>query len=153
MATDGMSRWLESLDDERLRALVERRLGRVHRLPSSFDQLASLLSQPHACDDAVRALDRSAVQVAALLAERGGRCTADELALALGLSSQVAQVALERAAVQALTWPGADGTWRAAAGLRHYAPVLLARGPSYLQLLERMRLQGVSPLEWCSSGS
>lgn len=141
MANDGMSSWLASLDDERLTAVVERRLDRVHWLPASFDQLASLLSQPESCFEAVHELDRTGAQVAALLGEGGGRSTAAELGRRLGQSPEVVAAALDRAGGLALAWPGAEGTWRAAAGLRAHAAVLLSRGPSYLQLLERMRLQ------------
>lgn len=146
MATDGMSRWLEGLDDERLTALVERRLGRVHRLPSSFDQLASLLSQPQSCTEAVRHVDRTAVQVAALVAESGGRGTPGEVATALDLPPQDVRAALERAEEQGLAWPVGADAWRTPAGLRHQAPLLLARGPSYRQLLEEMRLQELRAL-------
>jgi hypothetical protein len=146
MANDGMSRWLESLDDERLTSLVERRLARVHRLPSSFDELASLLSQLPSCTEAVRRVDRTAAQVVALIAESGGRGAADELAAALRLPAQEVRAALERAEEQGLAWPVGDDAWRTPGGLRHQVPVLLARGPSYLQLLDGMRLQELRAL-------
>jgi hypothetical protein len=146
MANDGMSRWLEGLDDERLTALVERRLGRVHRLPPSFDQLASLLSQVQSCSEAVRRVDRTAVQIAARTAEAGARATPDDLAAELDLPAQDVRAALERASGHGLAWPVDEQAWRTPGGLRHLVPVLLARGPSYDQLLDGMRLQELRAL-------
>ncbi|MBC7373583.1 MAG: hypothetical protein H7323_06295, partial [Frankiales bacterium] len=59
MAAEGISQWLAGLSDDRLVGLVEVRLGRIARQPSSFDQLGALLSQVQSCDEALRQLDRS----------------------------------------------------------------------------------------------
>lgn len=138
MIADGLSRWLEGCDDARLTSLVAERLGRVHRPPASFDQLASLLSQVQSCAQAVRSLDRTAVQVVGVVAAAGGRATVDELATALGVEQSHALAALHRAEVLALAWPSSAGAWRTPAGLAHLARQVLERGVPYDELLSHL---------------
>ncbi|CAN5151662.1 hypothetical protein BH24ACT10_BH24ACT10_17230 [soil metagenome] len=130
-----MSRWLADRGDQELIALLSQRLGRVSRPPASFDQLASLLSAPQSCAEALRLLDRSAAQVIAVLAGGGGRSEPHALAAALGVEEPHVLAALQRAERLALAWPGSGGTWRTAAGVAHLARQVLERGVTYDELL------------------
>ena len=144
---EGMSRWLEQLDDAALTALLERRVGRMHRLPNSFDDLASLLSQVQSCSTALEALDRTAAQVVSVLADAGGRATVDRLTeLLCGAEPDddnraVVEAALHRACEQALCWPlaGTD-MWRACGGMGWAGRSVLGRMPTWAELLESSRL-------------
>lgn len=135
MAADGMSGWLVDQDDQELIALVSRRLGRTVRAPASFDQLASLLSAPQSCSQALRGLDRSAAQVVAVLAGAGGRAEPHAVAAAMGVEGTHVLAALQRAERLALAWPGSAGCWRTAAGVAHLARQVLERGEPYDELL------------------
>ncbi|MCW2616351.1 MAG: hypothetical protein JWN08_3345, partial [Frankiales bacterium] len=72
MTADGFARWLRGWPDDRLVELVALRVGRAHRLPTSFEQLGGLLAHPAALEPALERLDRTAVQVAVALADAGG---------------------------------------------------------------------------------
>ena len=147
MAQDGMSHWLEGLSDEQLTSLVEVRLGPVARLPTSFDHLASVLSAPQACGEALRQLDRTAVQVVAVLAESGARLGVDVLAGRMGADPALVTGALERASGLALAWPVADAqVWRTPGGLLHLAGPVLRRGLPYADLLPELGLRALRAL-------
>lgn len=130
-----MPRWLAAQDDEELVALVARRLGRTVRAPTSFDQLASLLSAPQSCAEALRRLDRSAAQVVGVLAGGGGRATPQALAAALELHPAEVLAALRRAERQGLAWPAGDGSWRSPSGAAYLARQVLERCAPYGELL------------------
>jgi len=139
VTTDGLSRWLQTWPDERLVDLVARRLGRASRLPSSFDELGALLSGVESCEQALRQLDRSAVQAVALVAEAGGCLTVPELAARLQRPDALVSRALERASGVALAWPAGDG-WHTPPGMARLAWSLLGRGLPYCDLLPEVPL-------------
>ena len=121
-----------------LAALIARRLVRMVRPPRSFDELASLLSAPSSCSEALRALDRSAAQVLAVLAGGGGRAEPERLAALLGLEEREVLASLGRAERLALAWPAGNGTWRSAGGAAHVAREVLQRGVPYDELLGQL---------------
>lgn len=126
MTEDSLARWLEQLDDARLTALVGSRLGaQMARLPSSFDDLAALLSRPESCHAALERVDRGAAGAAALVARAGGAMTALEVASELEAAPEDVEAALIRASAQALAWPDERGVWRAPPGLRRVVPLVL----------------------------
>lgn len=139
-----MGLWLRSLSAAELTALLERRPDLLQRPPANLDDLAARLSQPQSTTSALQLVDRTAVQVAALLASLGGRATARQLADALGRTAPVQEPvvtgALKRLAAVALVWPVRDGAWRSAAGLRHDADGLLGLAPPLRQLAMGMSL-------------
>lgn len=148
-----MGAWLRTLSAAELTALLERRPDLLQRPPANLDDLAARLSQPQSTSSALQLVDRTAVQVAALLASLGGRATARQLADALGRTSPVQEPvvtgALKRLAAVALVWPVRDGAWRSAAGLRHDADGLLGLAPPLRQLamgLPLAQLRGVLEL-------
>ena len=139
MASEGMSTWLQGLSDVRLTELVMIRLGRVTRIPSTFDELAARLSQGQSCDEAARRLDRTAVQVVAVLAESGGRSSVRDLATLLDSPDAQVRAALVRAQTLGLAWSlDEGGVWRTPSGLAPCADHLLRRGLSYSQLLPEL---------------
>jgi hypothetical protein len=132
-STDGMAAWLRKLPETELAALLERRTDVLHRPLASFDDLASRLSQPQGIGVALRLVDRTAVQVAAVLALLGGRATPQQLTDAVSRTEPVGQdlveAALARLAGAGLAWPASGGDWRSAGGLAHSAEALLGFGP------------------------
>ena len=156
MTSDGMAHWLEGLPDQQLVHLIRARLGRAPRVPTSFNELGTLLSHVHSCDEALRHLDRTAVQVVAVLSEAGGRLTVDELAGKLGSHPTQVAEALQRASDLALAWPVPHGgvppvtdegtVWRTAGGLAHVAGSVLRRGVPYRALLPELRLAALRAL-------
>lgn len=134
VTSDGFARWLESWPDARLVELVAGRLGRTSRLPVSFHELALALSELSSCEQALHDLDRSAVQVVALVAEAGGHLGVPELAERLRRPDDQVSEALQRAAGLALAWPEGD-QWHTPVGLLDLAGLLLGRGLPYAALL------------------
>lgn len=126
MTAGGLAHWLQQLDDARLTALVGARLGsQVSRLPSSFGELAALLSRPESWFAACSRVDRGAATTAARVAREERAMSIAELAFELEATPEVVEAALVRASAQALVWPGEGGSWCAPAGLRVVVPLVL----------------------------
>lgn len=124
MTAEAMARWLERLDDARLTALVGSRLGsQVTRLPSSFAELAALLSRPESWYSACTRADRGAVVAASWVARETRAMPVAEIAFGLEAAPEEVEAALRRASALALAWPD-DGLWRAPPGLRRLGPLL-----------------------------
>lgn len=134
-----MAAWLRSLPEQALTELLERRRDLLHRPPTSLDDLAGRLSSPQAVAGGLQQLDRTAVQVGAVLSAIGGRAEASAVADALGRSGPIAvevvEAALCRLAEVGLAWPSAGGTWRSVAGLRHQSDPLLGLAPPLRRLM------------------
>lgn len=143
-AGDGIGAWLRTLSEADLTALLERRTDLLHRPPTSLDDLGNRLSTPQSTSSALQLLDRTAVQVGALLSTLGGRATVPQLVEALCRTAPVEDAAvaaaLDRLARVGLAWPVGGGAWRSAAGLSHDADGLLGLAPPLRRLAAGMPL-------------
>lgn len=141
---DGLAAHLQAMPDEALADLLVARPGVLRRPPTNVADLASQLSQQQSVVEGLQQVDRGAVQVAALVALRGGRALVPDLAADLSRTEPVdamhVTAALDRLAAVGLAWPGADCAWRVPKALRQSAPSLLVHGPPARAVL------GTSPL-------
>lgn len=139
----GYAGWLSSLDDAALASLLARRPEALARPLRSFSELASLLSSPMSVDEALRQLDRSAVQVAGVLGTLGPSTSAAvEAALARSGDVPAGHVAaaIGRLTAVGLAWPDARGRWLVPKPVATMAGLLCGLGPSVLVTLDRTQL-------------
>jgi hypothetical protein len=146
--SSGYQSWLASLDDAALTGLIANRPEALTRPLRSFNDLASLLSNPISVDEALRQLDRSAVQVAGVLGTLGPS-SAREIEAALARSGEVpaghVEAALDRLTWSGLAWPGPRGRWQVPKAVIGMAGLLCGYGPPVLALAERTQLYHLRP--------
>ncbi len=118
---DSFAGALARLPDQQLQALLETTPDLLSRPPADFAELAFRLSAAHVVRAALQRLDRTAVQVAALLGAVGGRAGPAALAAALSrtapVDDEVVEQALDRAATVGVVWSSPDGGWQCGAAL------------------------------------
>jgi hypothetical protein len=134
------SAWLASLDDAALTALLGNRPETLARPLRTFNDLASLLSNPASVGEALRQLDRSAVQIAGVLGTVGPSTPAQvEKALARSGDVPAGHVdsAIERLTRSGLAWPDARGRWQVPKAVATLAGGLCGYGPPVLATAER----------------
>jgi hypothetical protein len=125
------SAWLATLDDVALEALLRARPEALARPPRTLTDLAGLLGNPAYVTEALRQLDRGAVQVAGVLGVLGPS-SAKEVTAALARSGTVpaghVDDALARLVALALAWPDPAGAWRVPKAVVGLAPALCGLG-------------------------
>lgn len=137
------SAWLASLDDAALTALLANRPEALARPLRTFADLASLLGSQISLDEALRQLDRGAVQVAGVLGILGPSPAADVEA-ALARSGDVpaghVRAALDRLTRHGLAWPDGRRRWHVPKAVAAKAGALCGLGPPVLATAERTQL-------------
>lgn len=146
--SSGYASWLASLDDAALTTLLAARPEALARPLRSFNDLASLLSNPISVDEALRQLDRTAVQTAGVLGTVGPSSAA-RVEAALARSGDVpaghVEAALDRLTRSGLAWPDARGRWQVPKAVVAMAGVLCGFGPPLLATTERTQLFYLRP--------